>query len=119
MPGCIAMFLGVELGFAESYGIPITLPWLIIGLITNLLLSFDMPPVPGGSMMCLTIAFAQLGIPMEVMGIALAVDTITDFPVTVCNVSGWQLTMIDVADSLDMLDKETLHKKREITIGDF
>lgn len=119
MPGCIAMFLGVELGFAESYGIPITLPWLIIGLITNLLLSFAMPPVPGGSMMCLTIAFAQLGIPMEVMGIALAVDTITDFPVTVCNVSGWQLTMIDVADSLDMLDKETLHKKREITIGDF
>ena len=119
MPGCIAMLLGVELGFAESYGIPITLPWLIIGLITNLLLSFAMPPVPGGSMMCLTIAFAQLGIPMEVMGIALAVDTITDFPVTACNVSGWQLTMINVADSLDMLDKETLHKKREITIGDF
>jgi hypothetical protein len=26
------------------------------------------------------------------------------------NVTGWQLTMIDVADSLDMLDKETLRK---------
>jgi len=35
---------------------------------------------------------------------------ITDFPGTACSVSGWQLTMIDVADSLDMLDKETLHR---------
>ena len=54
---------------------------------------------------------AQLGIPMEVMGVALAVNAITDFPATACNVSGWQLTMIDVADSLNMLDKETLRKK--------
>jgi L-cystine uptake protein TcyP (sodium:dicarboxylate symporter family) len=49
---------------------------------------------------------------MEVMGIALAINAITDFPCTACNVSGWQLTLIDVADSLDMLDKETLHNNQ-------
>ena len=112
MPGAIATFLGMELYFAESCGIPITLPWLVIGFLTNLLLSFAVPPIPGGVLMGFTIAFTQLGIPMEVMGVALAVNAIVDFPVTACDISGWQLIMIEVADSLGMLDKETLHKNQ-------
>ena len=58
-----------------------------------------------------TIVFTQLGIPLEAMGIAIALNAITDFPLTAMNVAGWQLTMIDVADSLNMLDKETLRKR--------
>ena len=110
MPGFVALLFGMAMGFAESCNIEITLPWVIIGGFTALLLSFAVPPVPGGAMMGFTVIFAQLGIPMEVMGIALAINAITDFPATACNVSSWQLTMIDVADSLKMLDKETLHK---------
>ena len=110
MPGFVALLFVMEAGFAESCGIPLTLPWVVTALITNLLLSFAIPPVPGGAMMGFTIAFTQLGIPMEVMGVALAINAITDFPATACNVSGWQLTMIDVADSLGMLDHETLRK---------
>ena len=90
--------------------IAITPVWLILAYITVWLISFAVPPVAGGAIMGFTVVFAQLGIPMEVMGVALAINAITDFPATACNVSGWQLTMIDVADSLDMLDKETLHK---------
>ena len=64
----------------------------------------------------LSVGFANsYGIPMEVMGVALAVNAITDFPCTTCNISGWQLTMIDVADSLGMLDREVLHKKENNT----
>ena len=111
-PTDVAILLAMELGFAEMYGIAITPQFLIIALITNLLLSFSIPPVPGGAVMGYTIAFTQLGIPMEVLGVVLALDAIIDFPATACNVSGWQLTMIEVADSLDMLDKETLCKKR-------
>ena len=107
-PADVAILFAMEVGFAEMYGIAITPQFLIIALITNLLLSFSIPPVPGGAVMGYTIAFTQLGIPMEVMGIAIAVIAITDFPATVCNVSGWQLTLIEVADSLDMLDKELL-----------
>lgn len=40
----------------------------------------------------------------------LAVNAIMDFPCTACNVSGWQLTMIDVADSLNMLDREVFYR---------
>ena len=110
MPGFVAILFGMAIGFAESYGMEITVPWVIIGCVTSLLVSFAVPPVPGGAMMGFTVVFAQLGVPMEVMGIALAINAITDFPATSCNVSGWQLTMIDVADSLGRLDKETLHK---------
>ena len=111
-PADVAILFAMEVGFAEMYGIAITPQFLIIALITNLLLSFSIPPVPGGSVMGYTIALTQFGIPLEVMGVVLALDAIIDFPATACNVSGWQLTMIEVADSLDMLDKETLCKKR-------
>ena len=102
----------MEVGFAEMYGIAITPQFLAVALITNLLLSFSIPPVPGGSLMGYTIAFTQFGIPLDVMGVVLAVDAIIDFPATACNVSSWQLTMIHVADTLNMLDEEALHKNK-------
>ena len=111
-PGFAALLFGVGIGFAESSNIPITLPWLVISFITTLLISFAIPPVPGGAMMVFTIVFTQLGIPMEVMGVAIAINAVADFPLTACNVSSWQLTMIDVADSLSMLDQEVLRKEQ-------
>ena len=110
-PGFYTMLFGMSIGFAESYGMSITLPWLVIAFITNLLVSFALPPVPGGAIMGLTIVFTQLGIPMEVMGVAIAVNAIVDFPATACGVSAWQLTMVELADSLDMLDRDTFYKK--------
>ena len=78
--------------------------------ITVWLVSFAIPPVAGGALMGFTIVFAQLGIPAEALGIAIALNAITDFPLTAMNVTGWQLTMINVADSLGLLNKETLRK---------
>jgi Na+/H+-dicarboxylate symporter len=106
-----AMFIPIVLTFAENYGIAITPVWLILAYITVWLISFAVPPVAGGAIMGFTVVFAQLGIPMEAMAIAIALNAITDFPLTAMNVTGWQLTMIDVADSLGRLDKETLRKK--------
>jgi Na+/H+-dicarboxylate symporter len=109
-PGYIAVLFGMEATFAEMCDIQITLPWLIIGLITNILVSCASPPVPGGLITGFTVAFTQLGIPLEVLGIAIAVSTLTEFPATSCIVSNWQINLIDVAEELNMLDKETLHK---------
>ena len=109
-PADVAILIAMELAMAEVYGIPITSSFIMTALITNLLLSFSVPPVPGGAVMCYTISLATLGIPMEAMGVILALDVITDFPATACNVSSCQLTLIEVADSLNMLNKEKLHK---------
>ncbi len=110
MPAYLAMLFGIEVSFAEICNIPITIPWLFIGLITNLLVAFADPPIPGSTIMGFSIVFTQLGIPIEMMAIAIALTSILDFPVTAVQVSGWQLTLIDVADALHMIDKETLHK---------
>lgn len=110
MPAYLAMLFGTEAGLAEDANIPITIPWIFIGLITNLLVSFAVPPIPGGAVMGFTVVFTQLGIPLEMMAVAIAINAIPDFPATAVQVSGWQLTLIDVADSLNMLDTETLHK---------
>lgn len=109
-PSFVALLFGLEAGLAEQCGIEITLPWIIIGMITNVLMSFAVPSVSGSGMMAFTIVFNQLGIPMEMMGLALAIDTITDFAQTAVNVSSWQLCQIDVADSLKMIDKKLLHR---------
>ena len=110
MPAYLAMLFGTEVGLAEACNIPITVPWLFIGLVTNLLVAFAVPPIPGGAAMGFTVVFSQLGIPIEMMGIAVAINALPEFPATAVHVSGWQLTLIDVADSLNMLDKETLRK---------
>lgn len=110
MPAYFAVFFGIEAGLAEACNVPITLPWLFIGLITNLLVTFAIPPIPGGAVMGFTVAFTQLGIPLEMTAVAIAIYAIPNFPATAVNVSSWQLTMLDVADSLDMLDRKVLHK---------
>ena len=106
-----AMFIPIVLTFAENYGIAITPVWLALAYITVWLISFAVPPVAGGAIMGFTVVFAQLGIPAEAMAIAIALNAITDFPLTAMNVTGWQLTMIDVADSLGALNKDTLRRK--------
>lgn len=107
-----AMFIPVVLTLAESYSIAITPAWLLLAYITVWLISFAVPPVAGGAIMGFTIVFSQLGIPAEALGVAIALNAITDFPLTAMNVTGWQLTMIEVADSLGSLDKEILRKEK-------
>lgn len=111
MPGYVALLFGVEVGLAQAYDVAITIPWLVIGFFTNILLSFAVPPVPNGTVMVFAVAFAQLGIPAEGIGIGIAINTITDFLATACNVSSWQITLIEVADSLDMLDRDVLRSE--------
>ena len=108
-----AMFIPIVLTLAESYEISITPFWLLLAYITVWLISYAVPPVAGGAIMGFTVVFTQLGIPMEAMGIAIALNAITDFPLTAMNVTGWQLTMIDVADSLGALNKETLRSNKK------
>ena len=60
--------------------------------------------------MCCAVAFTQLGIPMDAVGVAIAILTIMDFPGTSMSVAGLQMILVDVADSMNMLDKKTFRK---------
>ena len=60
MPAFLAMLFGTEAGLAEACGIPITIPWLFIGLVTNLLVAFAVPPIPGGAALGFAVVLPSL-----------------------------------------------------------
>lgn len=95
---------------AETAGIEVSASWLISALITSVILSAAAPSVPGGGMVCLSILFTQFGLPMERMGEAVTVNTVTDFFVTAVAVVGVQFLLILAADKFSMLDRNVLLK---------
>lgn len=103
----------VVLGFcmAEIYGTAITPMWIILAIFTAVLLTVATPPIPGGSAALFAVSFNQLGIPLEGLAIAVAIDVVADFLITATEIFCRQSELVLLADSLDMLDAEKLRKK--------
>lgn len=76
------------------------------------MLSTTFPPIPGGSLACYTILFAQLGIPAEALSLVIILDIITDFTSTGFNVVLRQCELVVSADKIGMLDKARLQAKK-------
>lgn len=107
-PGFITELAALEFGLAKVYDLQITFSWIVIACIVNFIMSVAVPPIPGGALACYTIIFTQLGIPADAIAVAFALDMILDFPGTGIGISSLQLVLVEVADSLKMIRKETL-----------
>ena len=107
-------FLLLALGLAEYYGVAISLPWVITGVLTSGLLAIAAPPVPGGSLTCYTVLLAQLGIPAQAVALAIAGNMILDFFMTSCGISCLQSELLLAANRLGLLDKKRLKKEEAI-----
>lgn len=108
--GAVGFFV-LALGLAEFYGVSISLPWVVTGVLTASLLAIAAPPVPGGSLTCYTVLLTQLGIPSQAVGLAVAGNVILDFFMTSCGISCLQSELILSSNKLGMLDRETLGKE--------
>ena len=104
-------FFALALGLAEFYGVAMPLSWIVTGVLTAGLLAIAAPPVPGGSLTCYTVLLAQLGIPDEAIGLAVAGNVILDFFMTSCGISCLQSELILSANRLGMLDRGRLEKE--------
>ncbi|MBE5824931.1 MAG: dicarboxylate/amino acid:cation symporter [Butyrivibrio sp.] len=91
---------------AKAYGIPISLPSLISLCFTIILLSLGAPGVPGCALICLGVVLETLNIPMEALGLIIAVNPILDMFDTVNNTTGDVAAAVIVARSEKMLDVE-------------
>lgn len=107
-PGAVVGFSAVCLCMAVNYGISITPAWLVTMLLVVGLLSMAAPPIPGGALTCYTVMFAQLGIPVEAVALAVAVNSIMDFIMTANNLTCLQIETASVSGRLGMLDRECL-----------
>ena len=91
---------------AKAYGVPISLPSLISLCFTIVLLSLGAPGVPGCALICLGVVLETLNIPMEALGLIIAVNPILDMFDTVNNTTGDVAAAVIVAQSEKMLDVE-------------
>ncbi len=73
---------------AYFYGITLEPIHLLTMVVTSLLASFTVPGVPGGGVIAAVPVFEAVGLPVEGIGILLAVDTIPDIFRTTGNVTG-------------------------------
>jgi len=85
--GAVAMPVGV-LFLARLYGMPLSAPQLASVAFTSVLSSFTVPGIPGGSIIAMVPVLAAVNLPIEGIGILLAVDTIPDMFRTTGNATG-------------------------------
>jgi Na+/H+-dicarboxylate symporter len=109
-PGLITILCTSSVFFANAYDVPITASGFAMMLITAVLLASAAPPVPGGGIACYTLLFRQVGIPLEALPLAIAIDIVADFITTATNVSVLHIQLLHAAKKLGMLDKEILRK---------
>lgn len=53
--------------------------WLVVAALVSGILTIATPPIPGGALSCYTVLFAQLGIPVEGVALAISIDLIMDY----------------------------------------
>jgi Na+/H+-dicarboxylate symporter len=85
--GAVAMPVGV-LFVARLYGVPLTTAQLASIAMTSVLSSFTVPGIPGGSIIALVPVLAAANLPIDGIGILLAVDTIPDMFRSAANATG-------------------------------
>jgi len=83
----VAQTVGVVF-LARLFGVTLTPAQLVSVVVTVVLVSFAVPGVPGGSIMAMLPVLAAANVPIEGVGILLAVDTIPDMFRTTANVTG-------------------------------
>jgi Na+/H+-dicarboxylate symporter len=83
----VAMPVGV-LFLARLYGTTLSPAQLASVVFTVILSSFAVPGVPGGSIIAMVPVLASVNLPIDGIGILLAVDTIPDMFRTTANVTG-------------------------------
>lgn len=109
-PGAMTAFWATALHTAFVYEVPITPAWLLTALLMVYILGASTPPIAGGLILSFNIFFTQLGIPLEALGIAAALNSVLTFFCTAVNLACFQCEAVELAGSLKMLDMEILRE---------
>ena len=82
-----------------------------MAVLVTVILAIASPPIPGGTLACYTVMFAQLGIPTEGLVVAMAVDVLFDFMATAANMVLLETELLQQGRNLKMLDRAILSAK--------
>ena len=88
-----AVFIG------KLYGIDLTTAQILVLAATSVAMSFSVPGIPSGGLFIIAPAFMTAGLPIEGIGILIALDSIPDIFKTCVNVTGHMTSTVLLARS--------------------
>ena len=106
------LFVVTAFTAAEAFGIGGGADWIVMTWLVSTIVSFAVPPVSGGSLACIGVLLAQLGIPAQALGVAGALGLILDFIVTGFGLGMRHMELVLQAEKLGMLDRDVLRRQR-------
>ena len=107
-PGYCIVFTACSLFTADLYGIEVTWPWLLAAFLLSFILSVATPPVIGGTTVCFSILFTQLGINAEALAIIISVNAVFEFLTVAVNNYCLQSQIVLLGNNLGKLDRDRL-----------
>jgi len=99
------MYYFAAISAAESSGVSVSLSWFVTLFIMCIVLSSSTPPIMGGSTASFSILFVQLGLPLEILPIILALNAILNYFRTATSLFVQQCVLVDTAKGLGMIEK--------------
>ena len=107
-PGYCIVFTACSLFTADLYGIEVTWAWLLAAFLLSFILSVATPPVIGGTTVCFSILFSQLGIKAEALAVIISVNAVFEFLTVAVNNYCLQSQIVLLGNSFGKLDHERL-----------
>ena len=108
MPSGSVATLIMTLYAASSYGVEISVVWLISLVALTVILLLATPPLPGIGLLAYAGIFAQLGIPSDGFLVAMIADLVFGFFTAAFNQAMLQCELVLEADRMKLLDRKKL-----------
>ena len=104
MDGTSIYLSSMALFLARAYGVEVTPTMMVSMVIMIILLSLGAPGVPGSALVCMGVLLVQIGVPVEAMGLIIALNPISDMFDTMNNVTGDMAASLIVARMENLVD---------------
>jgi Na+/H+-dicarboxylate symporter len=111
MDGTCIFLTITGLFLARAYGVTVPDSIMVPLAITIILLSLGCPGIPGASLVCLCVVLADLGVPIEAIGLIMGINPFLQMANTMSNTTGDVAASLIVARSEGLLDLETYNSR--------
>ena len=109
-PGYCIVFTACSLFTAGLYGIEVTWSWVAAAFLLSFILSVATPPVIGGTTVCFSILFSQLGLESQALAMIISINAFLEFMTVAVNNYCLQSQIVLLGNSIGELDVEKLRK---------
>jgi uncharacterized protein len=106
-PAIVAIFV------ARVFNHPLSVSDYILLVLVAMISSVGVAGVPGPASISTTVVLTALGLPLEGLGLVLAIDAVVDMGRTAVNATGTTVTALLVADSEGEFDREAFDRDEE------